>query len=275
MSKVAKQIGFMQGRLSPLVNGRIQAFPGEHWYEEFRIAKSLSLLNMEWTVDTPTYAINPLVQKSQHSRILEILLQNTVKIPSVTCDFYMENPHWDISASDTEKGIKEILEGMSQIGASILVIPLVDNSSIRNRQNTDLTFFHQWERFLRDNQLKMAFELDLYPDVALDFINEFPHDIFGINYDIGNSAAYCFDPKEELNLYGDRVINVHVKDRVKNGTTVPLGQGDADIVTVIRKLIDANYTGNYIMQTARSSTGDHVGELNQNIEYFHRCFENV
>ena len=265
----------MQGRLSPLVNGRIQSFPGEHWYEEFRIAKSLSLLNIEWTVDTPTYSVNPLVQKSQRSRILEISMQNTVKIPSVTCDFYMENPHWEISSSDTEKGIREILEGMKQIGASILVIPLVDNSSIRSRQNTDLTFFRQWETFLRNNQLNIAFELDLDPEVALDFINEFPRDVFGINYDIGNSAAYCFDPNEEINLYGDRVKNVHVKDRVKNGTTVPLGQGDADIVAVLRKLLEANYTGNYIMQTARSSTGDHAGELIRNIGYFNRCFEYV
>ena len=275
MSQVTKRIGFMQGRLSPLVNGRIQAFPGEHWYEEFRIANKLSLLNMEWTVDTPTYASNPLVKKWQHSRIREISMQHTVKIPSVTCDFYMENPHWDTPTSDTEEVIREILEGMKQIGASILVIPLVDNSSIRSRQNTDLTFFRQWEPFLRDNQLNIAFELDLDPEVALDFINEFPRDIFGINYDIGNSAAFCFDPIEEINLYGDRVKNVHVKDRVKNGTTVPLGQGDADIVTVIRKLVEAKYTGNYIMQTARSSTGDHVGELSQNIEYFNRCFEYV
>ena len=32
------KIGFMQGRLSSKVNGKIQAFPWESWKEEFEIA---------------------------------------------------------------------------------------------------------------------------------------------------------------------------------------------------------------------------------------------
>ena len=31
-------IGFMQGRLSPLVNGKIQAFPWDYWRDEFSLA---------------------------------------------------------------------------------------------------------------------------------------------------------------------------------------------------------------------------------------------
>lgn len=265
----------MQGRLSPLVDGRIQAFPSAHWIEEFRTAKNHGLLNMEWTIDTSSYSVNPLVLKPLHSRIRELSIQNSVKIPSVTCDFYMENPHWDSTGRDTEKGIWEILEGMKEISASILVIPLVDNSSIRNQPNIDLTFFQQWETLLRENGLRIAFELDLDPEVTVNFINEFPSDAFGINYDIGNSAAFSFDPSEELNSYGERVINVHVKDRIQNGTTVPLGKGDADFSKVIKKLEESSYKGNFIMQTARSSRGDHVGELLQNIQYFDRFMVNA
>ena len=50
-------------------------------------------------------------------------------------------------------------------------------------------------------------------------------------------------------------INVHVKDRKLNGTTVPLGEGDADFLGIFRLLQKENYEGNLILQTARSKEG--------------------
>jgi hypothetical protein len=38
---VEGRIGFMQGRLSPLLDGRIQAFPREHWRQEFELGERL------------------------------------------------------------------------------------------------------------------------------------------------------------------------------------------------------------------------------------------
>ena len=66
---------------------------------------------------------------------------------------------------------------------------------------------------------------------------------------------------EELEVYGHRVINVHVKDRVRGGTTVPPGKGDADLKTVFAELNRIGYTGNYILQTARAADGDHARVL--------------
>ena len=56
------------------------------------------------------------------------------------------------------------------------------------------------------------------------------------NYDIGNSASLGYDPIVELNAYGHKILNVHVKDRKLKGTTVPLGSGDANIKLVFSKL---------------------------------------
>jgi len=85
--------------------------------------------------------------------------------------------------------------------------------------------------------------------------------LFGINYDIGNSAAAGFNPIEEIDSYGDRIWNVHVKDRLLNGTTVELGSGNADFIRVFRALAGCEYKGNYILQTARATDGNHVGTL--------------
>ena len=38
---IATRIGFVQGRLSPLVDGNIQAFPRDYWRHEFALAEQL------------------------------------------------------------------------------------------------------------------------------------------------------------------------------------------------------------------------------------------
>ena len=55
------KIGFMQGRLSNLVNNQIQAFPFEDWTYEFELAKKIGFDCMEWTLDYPNLHNNPLL----------------------------------------------------------------------------------------------------------------------------------------------------------------------------------------------------------------------
>ncbi|CAN2230847.1 sugar phosphate isomerase/epimerase family protein [Candidatus Planktophila dulcis] len=274
MADMMQRIGFMQGRLSPLVGERIQAFPGEAWAEEFSIARKYKIRNIEWTIDSLTFHSNPLIQQEAHERISRLARENSLKIPSVTCDYFMENPHWEPNGVDIEKDINQILEGMSQIGASILVIPLVDNSSIRNNPSLDLKFFTNMEEALDRFGIRVAFEVDLDDEDTKNFVANFSPKSYGINYDIGNSAAYGFNPEKEISKYGERIINVHVKDRFKSGITVPLGKGDADFLKVINQLTKKKYSGNFIMQTARAAEGDHAVELNRNIEYFMKYLNN-
>jgi hexulose-6-phosphate isomerase len=85
--------------------------------------------------------------------------------------------------------------------------------------------------------------------------------VFGINYDSGNSAALGYDSAEEISAYAARILNVHVKDRLFGGTTVPLGTGAADLAKTIRLIELSGYRGQYILQTARANDGDHAGAL--------------
>lgn len=254
------EIGFILGRLSPLRLGKIQSFPWGTWEYELEIAAQNNLNIIEWTIDSERIQENPLIQP--HSEDLKHRLsQCTIKVPSVTCDYYMENPHWKCDPDEISKVIQNILIGMKTIGAKILVIPLVDNSSIANSDFNDWRFFHGLEDFLIRNETQIAFEVDLPPEKAANFISEFDPHLFGINYDIGNSASLGFDVKEEFEAYGPRVINVHVKDRVLNGPTVPLGKGNADFKQVFQLLRDYSYAGNYILQTARASSDNHLETL--------------
>ncbi len=82
-------------------------------------------------------------------------------------------------------------------------------------------------------------------------------DNVGANLDLGNSAALGYDALAECRAYGARVFNVHIKDRVLGGTTVPVGTGHTDFERAFRGLKDANYRGDFILQTAPSP--DYLG----------------
>ncbi len=261
--KSSSRIGFIQGRLSPIEKGRIQSFPWETWEEEFETATRISLKKVEWTIDSENFSSNPLLTSVGREAINRIKSLHNIDIPSITCDYFMENPPWKSHADRVFIGIKSILLGMVDIDSKILVVPLVDNSSLGSQVKAWKleTFFRPITKLLRKNDIRIAFETDLSPESFPEFINEFDKDLFGINYDIGNSASLGYNPKSEIESYGDWIINVHVKDRVLGGSTVPLGEGSADFETVFGTLASINYAGNFILQTARSSTGDHVGVI--------------
>ena len=47
-------------------------------------------------------------------------------------------------------------------------------------------------------------------------------------------------------------MNVHIKDRVFNGSSVPIFEGDVNIKLIFELLSKYKYDGNIILQTARS-----------------------
>ena len=259
----SNKIGFMQGRLSPLENGRIQSFPSANWKNEFEVANQNNFNLVEWTVDTPTLDKNPIASPNSVKEILENSLDQKIKIPSVTCDFFMENPPWKSNVEELEDVLIQIMMNMKFIFSKMLVIPLVDNSSITDTTSLDklIKFFERIESYIEKNDIQICFESDFSPSKLAHFINEFPAKYFGINYDIGNSASLGFHPLEEINNYGNRILNVHVKDREFGGPTVPLGKGSVDFDLVFKSLIENQYKGNFILQTARSAEGEHLNTL--------------
>jgi len=262
-------VGFMQGRLSPLVSGKIQAFPFRDWDKEFPIAKSQNFQIMEWTVDQSNLYQNPLMEPEGQKKIKDLCKEFSIRIPSITGDCFMQMPFWKMKKRN-QKNLKEdfsnILKSCAVLGISLVVIPLVDNGRIEKSEQKETLkdFLMSWNEFLEINDMYIVFESDFDPLNLRKFIQEFESERFGINYDTGNSASYGFDPKEEIDIYGRFIRNVHIKDRELGGTTVPLGKGNADFERIFESFSEINYSGNFILQTARSSKGMHLEVL---VEY--------
>lgn len=260
------RLGFMQGRLCDLVGGRIQAFPWDEWELEYPRAQALGLHLMEWTLDQDRLRENPLLTAAGQARIRELGQRHGLAVASLTGDNFMQAPFWKRSGDERRAlmaDCMDIVAACGAVGASMIVVLLVDAGAFDDRGQEDLLvdFLLERQADFRRHGVAMLFECDYTPQELGRFIARLPAGDFGINYDIGNSAGLGFDPVEEFQCYGARVQNVHVKDRVRGGTTVPLGTGSADFETVFAQLAAQRYSGNYIMQTARAADGDHAGAL--------------
>lgn len=256
----------MQGRLSPLINGRIQAFPWENWKDEFPLAQRINLHLIEWTLDQERLYENPLLTKTGQAKIRALCERHELSIPSLTGDCFMQAPLWKAQGAQRiklEHDFVEIAKGCAAVGITMLVVPLVDNGRLEDSDQEEalVRFLESQADFLAANRLKVVFESDYVPQELARFIARLNPVLFGINYDIGNSAALGFNPQEEFAAYGQHVFNVHVKDRVLGGTTVPLGAGSANFEAVFAALAQINYRGNFILQTARAVDGNHADTL--------------
>lgn len=261
-----KNIGFMQGRLSPLVNARIQSFPWSCWQQEFSAGEKHGFHLIEWTLDQDCLYDNPLLALDGQAEILALCKLHGFAIPSLTGDCFMQAPFWKAEGVEREalqRDFRAVAVACAAVGISIMVVPLVDNGRLEHAAHEEalVTYLKSQAEFLAENDLLVAFESDLAPLELARFIERLDPALFGINYDIGNSAALGFNPAVEFAAYGHRIVNVHIKDRVIGGTTVPLGSGNADFETVFGALIRIGYTGNYILQTARAMDDDHAGVL--------------
>lgn len=266
MKTPSERIGFMQGRLSALVDGKIQAFPWNEWRQEFPRAKALGLGRMEWTIDQERLRENPLMTEAGRGEILRLSLQNAIEIRSLTGDCFMQAPFWKAAGQAQEAlatDLDLVLASSAALGIEFVVIPLVDNGKIETAEQEEILLRRLLDRSasLLRQRVKIVFESDLRPAELARFIVKLPAESFGINYDIGNSAALGYDCGEEIAAYAPRILNVHVKDRLRGGTTVALGTGAAELAKAIRQIESSGYSGQYILQTARAADSDHAGAL--------------
>ena len=262
----------MQGRLSPIFKKKIQSFPWNYWRKEIFIAKKNNFNLMEWTLDYPRLFNNPLISSQEQKKTLIFLKKNKIFVNSVTCDFFMQKPFFLIkNKKKFELNINNLLKIIKKlINAKIkfIVIPLVDKSSIKNTYQEKLVIreFNKIIKNLNTNNFKtkILFEIDYSPSKLKKFIKKFSSNFFGINYDSGNSASLNYNIDEEFNCYGDRILNIHIKDRIKYGITIKLGHGNVNFCKLKKNLKKIHYKGNLILQTARNIYGKHLNELIDN-----------
>jgi L-ribulose-5-phosphate 3-epimerase len=249
----------MQGRLLPKYKGRYQAHPVGYWQGEFALAAEMGLDAIEFILDFNDIEANPLMSEGGIDEILSVSTGSGVSVKSVCADCFMEVPLHSLSEEESAvaAGILESLVGRIEgLGATELVIPCVDHSSLQPAGAV--------ERFVQRvvgygdlagrNGISLCLETDLGPEAFADLLDRLGSPVFTVNYDTGNSTSLGYNAKEELAAYGDRVSDIHIKDRRKGGGSIELGTGDTDFDTFFDSL-SPSYGGLFIMQAFRDDEG--------------------
>ena len=262
--------GVMQGRLSRKLGKRIQAFPKNKWQLEFPKAKKLGLKSIEWTIDSDDFHKNPIFSTKGRSIIKRLSKKYSIKVENITGDYFMENPFWKIKKNEEIiENLKRMLKCCKALNMKYLVIPLVDNGSIKNTSQIKnlLRVFNSIIEYIKKSNVKIVFESDFSPKKLREFINLFDKNYFGINYDVGNSAGLGYRINDEFECYGKYIYNVHIKDRYKNGKSVKLGEGNVDFFKLFKNLKNIKFKRNLILQTARSKKNQHMNEIKTNLNF--------
>ncbi len=250
----------MQGRLLPKYKGRYQAHPVGYWEQEFELAQSIGLDCIEFILDFNNAEKNPLLEKGGVDKILSVIDKTGVSVKTVCADFFMEAPlHSEdkVVSLHSQKVMKRLLGNAAELGVTDVVVPCVDQSSLATQQavNRFVKQLTPCVQVAEKKGINLSLETDLPPSAFLELLGRFDSEHVTVNYDIGNSAALGYDPVEEFEAYGNRITDVHIKDRELSGGPVILGEGVADFDMVFRKLSECNYQGPFIMQAYRDEGG--------------------
>ena len=254
------KIGVMQGRLLPKIDGRYQAHPVDKWQDEFLIASDLGLSFIEFILDFDHFESNPLMSSDRCAQIFDLSQKTGVLVKTVCADYFMEAPLHSRNkntASTSRKVLEILIFNASKIGVTDIVLPLVDQSSVSEPElrKRFVETFKPIVKMLNDANINICLETDLPPVEFAELIANLDSNKITVNYDIGNSASLGYSPADEFLMYGTRISDVHIKDRIFGGLSVPLGDGDADFHAVLRGLAQVNYTGPLIMQAYRDELG--------------------
>ena len=248
------KIGIMQGRLVEQFKNKIQSFPMNNWKKEFELANDCDLKIIEWIFDENTP--NPIMTSNGIQEIKQLMKKNDIEINTICGDYFMIKKLFNESEIELEKNIetlKKLIIQANKLEISMIEIPLVDSSSLKNSKNEEQVrnSLEQVMLIAEQNNVTIVLETDLNPQNFDEFLTKFEHKNIMANYDSGNSASLGYNVKEELIILKKWIKNVHVKDRIFNGGTVQFGTGDTKFDEFFSMLSKINYSGDLIIQGAR------------------------
>jgi len=249
-----KKIGFMQGRLVESINNQIQCFPKFSWMQELEIAEKVGFELMEWIKDDYD---NPLL--TDKHIMSHLCKEHKITINSICADFFMTHKLFSESESELDKNLnilQNLITNAHELGIQIIEIPLVDISSIKNSPSDKAQFCFNLQKAIpiaEKNNVILNLETDLPANDFRALLLGFSSDIVKANYDVGNSTSLNYNVNNELIVLRDLITNIHIKDRLVGGVSVPLGTGNVDFESFFSTLSQIHYAGDFIIQGARGN----------------------
>ena len=277
------QFGIMQGRLSPPEDGRFQSFPRSSWREELPRAREAGFDYIEWIYDEYGASANPLTTDAGIEELIALKDHFGIGTPAVCADWFMDFPF--IRCTPDERARRQrflgaLLRAAARISAHHLVLPFVDQSSIRTEQEQLLVLevLRDGLRTAEATGVELHLEADFNP-ARLRRLSR-PHPPPHAQGQLGLRQLLrprLHRHRRVRRLPCDRIGSIHIKDRFRKPEggieTRPLGQGSANFADVFSGMRRIGYKSGITLQVARGAPGDEVNFLREQLTFVKQHWE--
>lgn len=250
---MAHRIGIMQGRLSARPAGKLQAFPHASWREEFGIAARLGFDAIEWIYEADRVSDNPLSSAAGRAEIQRVARDTGVKVRSLCADYFMVHRlagDGEAQVSASVSVLCNLVEIAAELGAERILLPLLETAAVDTpelRAEVARSLGAAAPLAAR-NGVVLGLEMEIPGVEYAALIRAVGHPAVRAYYDTGNSTAQGFDIALDIAPLLPSLFAVHVKDRKRHGSSVPLGTGDCNFDGFLRVLARNEFSGDFVLQ---------------------------
>ena len=270
----------VQGRALNQNDDLLQSFPS-NWIEEFPLIEKLGFDGIEWIYDKKSEYNNPILNLDQHENIKMISKKYNVSLENIVFDWFIIHPlikNNDITLSTKIEKLIDLLDTSEKIGFQRVIFPLLEGNSIHDSNEMELflkIFSDNILPTLNLKKLEIHFETSMSPNDEFYFISKLDNSQTKICFDMGNSASLGFDCSEVLDKISPFLGSVHIKDRLINGPTVPLGEGSVDFSKVFKILNEIKFSGPISFQAYRNKNSNNIELLNSYLMFINNIIRKL
>ncbi len=270
----------MQGRALPQIGDRLQYFP-ENWKDEFPLIDKLGFSGIEWIYDAISENSNPISNELGRNEMLGLSKKYGVDLENIVFDWFMTYPlltNENLSTGAKIKKLKSLIQISSNLNFKRIIFPILEknNISTKLKQEQFIDIFKKHiTADLNSYDIEINLESSLPGNDELFVLDQINHDKVKLCFDMGNSASYGYEPDETINMISHYLSSVHIKDRKKNGPSVPLGTGDVDFKQVFHSLKDTGFNGPISFQVYRNKKSDNLKLLQDSLTFINSIMNKV
>ena len=263
------EFGIVQGRLIESPAGLIQYFPKDNWEDEFSIASSLSIENIELIADREYNSNNPIWTDEGINELINLSLKKHVNIHTV-CNDHIIN-YSLINNNDILNQNLRLIKISKKLNCNKYILPFFEESEL------NMSNFKEFIKPLRiiaeacqKANLILCIETILNGKELLVLLNEINHINVKVVFDTGNRIAFGHDLYQDIILLNNHIEHIHIKDKNINNENVLLGSGLVNFLQVFKALNNINYKKSYTFETVRGSSPTNTCKHNISfINYFY------
>ena len=259
------KFGIVQGRLSQSPKGAIQYFP-KKWEDEFQIASTLGLDNIELIADREHNIVNPIWSKEGIEKLKELSNQYSIKINTVCNDHIINYSLLNIEVLN--QNIK-LVEVAKKLNCDKYILPLFEKSELNIlNYKKFIEHINLIAKACEVSKITLCLETILNGKDLLLVLSKLKSDNIKVVFDTGNRIAYGHKIFDDILILKDKIEHIHIKDKNMENENVILGTGMVNFLEVFRALKKINFKKTFTFETRRGLDPVNTCKFNINLITF-------